>query len=104
MAEPTVDVLCGIDRLIGNTRTMAGLTGDPRLRDHLREGEQLRAAVAELIEERNRLLRIAVALQDELDGVVADLDHSEAYRQCAADFSPRLDGFRAALARVGGAK
>lgn len=45
-----VDVLPVTDRLIGNTRTMAGLTGDPRLRDHLAEGEQARAAIAELLD------------------------------------------------------
>lgn len=45
-----VDVLAVIDRLIGNARTMAGLTGDPRMREHLAEGERARAAVAELIE------------------------------------------------------
>lgn len=45
-----IDVLAVMDRLVGNTRTMAGLTGDPMLRQHLREGEEARAAVAELIE------------------------------------------------------
>ena len=45
-----VDVLSVLDRLIGNARTTAGLTGDPRMRDNLRDGEQARAAVDELIE------------------------------------------------------
>lgn len=45
-----VDVLAVLDRLIGNARTMAGMTGDPVMRDNLRDGEKARAAVAELIE------------------------------------------------------
>lgn len=49
MNTERIDVLAVMDRLIGNTRTMTGLTGDPRMREHLSEGEQARAAVAELI-------------------------------------------------------
>lgn len=45
----TVDVLAVLDRLIGNARTMAGMTGDHVMRDNLRDGEKARAAVAELI-------------------------------------------------------
>lgn len=48
MSAP-VDVLAVLDRLIGNARTMAGLSGDPLLRENLRDGEKARAAVAELI-------------------------------------------------------
>lgn len=50
-----VDPLAVIDRLIGNTRTMADMTGDPRIREHLREGEQARRAVAALLAERGEL-------------------------------------------------
>lgn len=45
-----VDVLAVLDRLIGNARTIAGMTGDPVMRDNLRDGEKARAAVAGLIE------------------------------------------------------
>lgn len=60
-----VDVLAVMDRLIGNTRTMAGLTGDTRLRDyHLAEGEKARAAIAELIEAHKELRARYVSLFD----------------------------------------
>lgn len=50
MSDEKIDVLAVMDRLIGNTRMVAGMTGDPAVRAHLLEGEQARAAVAELIE------------------------------------------------------
>jgi len=50
MSEKPFDVLETMARLVGNTRTMAGLSGDPRMREALREGEKARDVVAELIE------------------------------------------------------
>ena len=71
-----------LDRLIGNARTTAGLTGDPRMRDNLRGGEQARAAVAELIEAGNDWC-------DLMPGLAG---------------GPEFDRFVAALANAGGTK
>lgn len=54
-----VDALIAMDRLIGNARTMAGLTGDPAFRLSIEEGEKARAALAELIEAVPPLIEIA---------------------------------------------
>lgn len=88
-----MDVLVGIDRLIGNTRTMAGLTGDPRLLDHLREGEQIRAAVADLVE----MLRLARVWHLGDTYRFGTDEEQSAWRA-------QLAGYDATLARVGGAK
>lgn len=50
MSDGRFDLLETMSRLVGNTRTMAGLSGDPRMRDALRDGENARAIVEELIE------------------------------------------------------
>lgn len=50
MNTQPVDVLAVMDRLVGNTRTMAGLSGDQRMRENLRAGVEARDAVRELIE------------------------------------------------------
>ena len=57
MSDEKIDVLVAMDRLLGNTRTMAGLSGDPHVREALREGEKARAAVEELIERADYLCR-----------------------------------------------
>jgi hypothetical protein len=51
----SVDVLAVLDRLVGNTCTMACLSGDPRMRENLRDGVECRAAVAELIERAGKV-------------------------------------------------
>ena len=50
MSDERFDLLETMSRLVGNTRTMAGLSGDPRLRDNLRDGEKARVIVEELID------------------------------------------------------
>ena len=77
-----VDVLSVLDRLIGNARTTAGLTGDPRMRDNLRDGEQARAAVAEVIKSGS-------ALCDLMPGLAG---------------GPEFDRFVTALANAGDTK
>ena len=54
VSEKQFDVMTALDRLIGNARTMAGLSGDPRMRENLREGEKARATVDKLIQAAQR--------------------------------------------------
>jgi hypothetical protein len=79
-APQGVDVLAVMDRLIGNARTMAGLSGDPVLRSNVRDAEEARAAVAELLGAAAYALRHrddAGALSD-----TAEHNLTEAIRGC----------------------
>ena len=83
------DVLEVMDRLLGNTRTMTGLTGDPAMRSHLLEGEKARAAVAELIELSAKACSV-------MDGANRSTDRPSSY------VSTVVSELRAALARCNG--
>lgn len=94
-----IDVLAVLDRLIGNARTMAGMTGDPVMRDNLRDGEKARTAVAELIEATD-CFTCAIAedssYRDDLLSAIRELER--------ASFVEQLNRVRAAIANAGGAK
>lgn len=92
-----IDVLAVMDRLIGNTRTMAGLTGDPTMREHLREGEEASAAVAELIEAANKAK--AALLTGQVGHINAD--DVGVYHLDGITCGNALRALRPALARVG---
>lgn len=82
MSDEKIDVLAVMDRLIGNTRMVAGMTGDPAVRAHLLEGEQARAAVAELIEAAH--WSIAQTRANQSDGLVPTIYYSAHQRLIAA--------------------
>lgn len=98
-------VLAVMGRLIGNTRTMAGLTGDPRMREHLREGEQARAAVERLLAADTQY-DAAKAHRIEADNRIASGDRSDdAFRRQASAshaYDRAVDERRAALAAFRG--
>lgn len=66
--ETKVDVLAVMDRLIGNARTMCGLTGDQVMRRNILDGEQARAAMAELIEAASLVCDLSSEEWQERDG------------------------------------
>lgn len=88
-----VDLMPVFGRLLGNARTMAGLSGDPVMRANVRDGEAAGLALCELIEAASNASAIlGHAYHTQIRGEL-EQDAHDAYQ--------RLD---AALANAGCAK